>query len=256
MLSEAELKRGLVRIRKRETREKGLPEISQSIQQRICLLVIMGSPWACIQAVALVLNVRKQKRMISPGMTTKERLKDIAAKAAARWKEPIKFWLERHDSHEHVAAKSLWHRWSVALWLRVQNMKGLCIPSAAVIDRYVSLWGQGPHQENLTNHLNQFSKPFYRKKWLRDFRKGWGFSYPTLPARTTTSVAEIRRKVTCLFSKPKSGEMKTFISPACSKNGTTFGSQIWYHISASVFLVLFHVAQAKKIVQRFQEHRN
>ena len=130
-------------------------------------------------------------------MTTMERLKDAATKAAAKWKGPAKFWLERNDSHEHVAVKSLWHRWSIALWLRIQNMKGLCIPSDAVIDRYVSLWGQGPHQENLTNHLNQFSKPLHREKWLRYFRQDWGFSYSTLPARSTTPVAEIRRKVTC-----------------------------------------------------------
>ena len=50
----------------------------------------------------------------------------------------------------------------LACWCLEQNLKGISVPASLAIDHYLSLWGQAPHTERVSKHLNQFVEP---SKW-------------------------------------------------------------------------------------------
>ena len=66
----------------------------------------------------------------------------------------------------------------LACWCLEQNLKGISVPASLAIDHYLSLWGQAPHTERVSKHLNQFVEPSKWKKWMQHFKKHWILPVP------------------------------------------------------------------------------
>jgi len=186
-----ELRRIGWKLNKRAYRQKVRAPVCPSVQKTIVLLVRMGAPWECIQEIAMMQS-RKNNSTLPITELSIEKLKAVAVSAQKKWGGGCQGLAEESDNKRIVDTKSEWFRWSTAQWLKLQNMKGLSMPSRVAVDRYIQQWGPGPHPATIAAHLEKFKAKHYRKRWLRSVRQDWGFSYSVLPARGVDGLTKLR----------------------------------------------------------------
>jgi hypothetical protein len=96
---------------------------------------------------------------------------------------------------EAMLAQRVVEEWRTAVWLLEQNAKGIAVPSAALLRRYVLGWPRPLITPEAERHLSCIQRKRYTAKWLHFFRKRWDIKWKKLPARNPLPHDELRRKV-------------------------------------------------------------
>ena len=122
--------------------------------------------------------------------------------------ELVTEWIAQRDAHksmrpptaaqgrkEAMLAQRVVEEWRTAVWLLEQNAKGIAVPSAALLRRYVLGWPRPLITPEAEQHLLCIQRKRYTAKWLHFFRKRWDIKWKKLPARNPLPHDELRRKV-------------------------------------------------------------
>lgn len=76
------------------------------------------------------------------------------------------------------------------------NRKGISVPSAMVVAKYIRLWSYRPRQPCIDAHLKQIQDcPSARKNWCRRFRLRWGLKWGKMKQRRSLTNTILRQKV-------------------------------------------------------------
>lgn len=189
------LKRSYACLKKQSQRLTHPDRLSCGVKNIVALLTLFGAPWECMKAViTLKVGALKSARMSVAGITT-EKLKSIAKEAIDK-KPGLLAIAEDETNRLHLQVKKTWLRWCTAHWLFSQNLKGISVPSRLLALHYLSLWGHGPHQEQLSKHMDLFKVRSSTRKWMARFRKEWGFCYGKMPSKAPMDKAALARKAT------------------------------------------------------------
>ena len=127
-------------------------------------------------------------RPITPDLVTKwigqrHAIPTLRAKTLAQGKQ------------ETLLAQRVLAEWRTALWLLEQNNKGIAVPSAALLQRYVVAWPRPLSTVEAEKHLLRVQRKRYTAKWLHFFRKRWEIRWKKLPSRNPLPADDLRRKV-------------------------------------------------------------
>ena len=190
----------MARLKKEGQRSKQPDLLHHQAKSVVAFLVFLGAPWEAIKTIMLA--------KVSKWPVCKLRSNDISEELIKKWatdavkKEPGICDLVLNPEHPQTIRTTRWlMEWKTVHWVNSQNMKGIPVPSALVRDHYRSLWGMGPHQKAIANHLDKLdSKKLSFTNWMRDFRDRWGFIYKGMPIKAPMTKDEITTKVGLVYS--------------------------------------------------------
>ena len=190
----------MARLKKEGQRRTQPDLLHHKAKSVVAFLVCLGAPWEAIKTIMLA--------KVSTWPVCKLRSNDMSEELIKKWatdavkKEPGICDLVRNPEHPQTIRATRWLiEWKTAHWVNTQNMKGIPVPSALVGDHYRSLWGMGPHQKAIANHLDKLdSKKLSFTNWLRDFRERWDFIYKGMPTQAPMTKEEITTKVGLVHS--------------------------------------------------------
>lgn len=187
-------RRAYEKTRKQCQRINSDTKITPKLRQKVAALAILGAPWDCIRATIIRKNKTSGNHVVPAAKLTDAYLQDAVRQAFVKKQVSIGNVTDPTSSL-HLAATRLWYDWCCAMWVVLQNMKGVCVPSKLVLKHYFQLWPPGPHSERVQHHLDQMKNTNTKKRWLTRFRRSWGLSYNKLPSAAPMTKDEIDRKV-------------------------------------------------------------
>ena len=139
----------------------------------ICTLVFLEVPWTIIGAIAVAKLKTLKRSRSSPDWPT-EKIRRLA-REGLKLRPNLPSTID--EPHNEIVQRA--RKWvaecKLACWCLEQNLKGISVPASLAIDHYLSLWGQAPHTERVSKHLNQFVEPSKWKKWMQHFKQTWDF---------------------------------------------------------------------------------
>ena len=176
-------------LRQREARNtKSL--LSLPLRVLLCNLIFLHVPWKSIAVILWCATDKRQKH--KQGNLQPEHLQKLAEETIEQ-KPDLAVQANNMNNPLSVLAKAWKHQFDLAVWLLIQNKKGIAVPPRLAINQYLSYWGMGPHPEALTKHLDTFETHKIWKHWMARFRKIWGFDHaccPKGPALKADDIAE------------------------------------------------------------------
>jgi hypothetical protein len=195
-----QLKREMARLKKEVQRNNQPALLHHKAKSVVAFLVFHGAPWEAIKAIMLAKVCRWPVCKLKSNAISEEQIKNLATDVVKT--EPgICDLVQNPEDPQTIRATRWLMEWKTAHWVNTQNMKGIPVPSALLRDHYRSLWGMGPHQKAIANHLDKLdSKKLSLTNWMRDFRERWGFMYKGMPTKAPMTKDEITNKVGLIHS--------------------------------------------------------
>ena len=179
------LEKTMQRIQQKEYLSKGLKIL-------ICSLVLLETPWDIIGAIAAC-KLGRDLKTHSANPWTAEKIKQVAKEGLALQPDLVNDPL--NDELVLVFAAKKWvAECKMTLWILEQNVKGVTMPASMVVQKYVSLWGNGPQKPRVDTHLAMLTNKHSRRNWLQRMRWKWNLQIGKLPHRASLSPEETSNK--------------------------------------------------------------
>ena len=202
----AEIKRSMTACKKATQRIRAPECISGGLKILIATLTFLKTPWGIIRAIAMS-HCAKSKCMRIAGEWHNDKLKELA-KQGMQLKPNLAHEPLNEKDPMVFAAKRKVAECKLCLMVLHHNLKGVVMPAALVLQEYRRLWGMGPHEQLLTQHLEQLMKKGRRNKWRRAWRHRWQLDVGALPQRASVTPVEIKEKVSTKHVKQQTKKMK------------------------------------------------
>lgn len=191
-LGEEAAQRECAALKKAMQRKQTKEYLSNGLKILICSLVLLETPWDIIGAIAAC-KMGRTFNNHSANPWTAEKIQQVAKEGLALQPDLVNDPLNDEIWLVFVARKWV-AECKLTLWILEQNMKGVTMPASMVVQKYMSLWGNGPQKPRVDTHLAMLGNKHSRRNWLQRMRWKWNLHIGKLLHRAGLSPEETSNK--------------------------------------------------------------
>jgi len=183
---QATQKRTKNRDKRRVRSYSGFPE------RFITQMVLQKTPWSVMRAIAASRRFPATMNITLEDLS-KEKIKEISIQTVAKFPH-IRQDVANLDLPATLAVKRAIMECELAVWCYSQNARGTVVPGSVLVERYLDMWGMGPHRELLSRHISLLRQPWGASRWVQLWKGRWGFRHAAAARGAGVETLECEKK--------------------------------------------------------------